>query len=167
MIVDSGVHGANHAKIVSNSPQRRCGLAEVHPAFAIASKSPRAPKQSTAGLPGVVILDRTGVRLHVQPVELRFGVEQINMAGPTLHKHGNHRRRHGPLCSRLGLQIPNHRLQRRLRRLPSPQPPLHPSRSNPRQPKHLLLHPMPSNKMRHHTSPIQRPRINTKLNSFV
>jgi len=105
VIVHAGLCRTDQRDLVGHIAQVRQQLREFHTALTARRKLPRAGEHFRAGLRGIVILNAAWERLAIPALHLGFGVEQIDMAGPTLHEQRNHRPRLWLGMGHLGAQI--------------------------------------------------------------
>ena len=85
------VHRTHEAQVVRDGTDVRQQIAQFHAALAVLGELPRTREHLRTSLRGVVVFDFAGEFLAVVFVQCGLGVEQIHVARPALHKHGNHR----------------------------------------------------------------------------
>ena len=91
--VVSGVHAADHAKVIGDAGRVRQQLAEIHPALAVFLEFPRAAEQVAAGFVGEAVMHVAAVLLAVETRQFRLGIGEIHVARAAVHEERNHRLR--------------------------------------------------------------------------
>ena len=103
-----GEHRADHGDVVDAAGQMRHGIGDPGAALSVAGELKRAAKQRP-GRARVFHLagDLVEIRLAVQLVQQRLGVEQIHLARPAIHEQVDHAGRRGPVMRWARLQVIN------------------------------------------------------------
>jgi len=80
MVVVVADHGAHHAQLVGHAAQARQQIGEIHAAAAILAEGEGAGHEPVRAAAGLKALDLAGVLLAVPLLQLRLGVEKIDLA---------------------------------------------------------------------------------------
>ena len=105
VVIDTRLGRTNQTDVVRDFTQMRQQLGEFHAALAVSAKLPRGAEDFRGSLSRIVVLHLAGIRLPVVLLQLRLGIEQIEVTRASLHPERNHGSRSRPKVGLLRREV--------------------------------------------------------------